>query len=114
MRHDGVEVKVTYEGEQLAEVMEALDFDDMSSLTVWFFDDVTAGVRLPLLEAGVVIRLRDRGEDSDATVKLRPCRGFPAPRPVADNGFDRRVRVRCRRGLGRGAAGPRGLGAGTL
>ena len=74
MRHDGVEVKVTYEGAQLARAMEVLDLDDSSSLAVWFYEDVTPGVRLPLLDAGVVIRVRDRGEDSDATVKLRPCR----------------------------------------
>jgi hypothetical protein len=66
MRHDGVEVKVTYEGEQLAEVMDALDFDDRSSLTVWFFDDVT--------------------------VKLRPCRASqlldPWPRTESTDAFE--------------------------
>jgi phosphoglycolate phosphatase-like HAD superfamily hydrolase len=74
MRHDGVEVKVTYEGDQLADAMDVLDLDDDSSLTIWFYDDITPGVRSPLLDAGVVIRVRDRGDDSDATVKLRPCR----------------------------------------
>lgn len=47
---------------------------------IWFLDDITEGLReaLPLLNSGVILRLRRPEKDSkdkeDSTVKLRPCR----------------------------------------
>jgi phosphoglycolate phosphatase-like HAD superfamily hydrolase len=84
MRHGGVEIKVTYEGDQLARARDVLHLDDDEDLTIWFYDDITPGVRLPLVDAGVVIRARDRGDDSDATVKLRPCRASQLVAPWPD------------------------------
>ena len=42
---------------------------------VWFLDDLTDGAKpaLPLLNAGIVLRLR-RGDKEQSTIKLRPCR----------------------------------------
>lgn len=44
---------------------------------IWFLEDCTPGLptALPLLDAGVVLRLRqEAGGEDDSTVKLRPCR----------------------------------------
>ena len=61
-------------------VLERLGVGERTRLDVWFCDDLTTGTDLPLLAAGVVVRLRvphgahggpGRG---DSVVKLRPCR----------------------------------------
>jgi len=46
---------------------------------IWFLDDLTEGLApaLPLLNSGVILRLRrpkEHGGKEDSTVKLRPCR----------------------------------------
>jgi hypothetical protein len=65
---------------------------------VYFLDDLTPGVHptLPLVESGVVLRLRSNGSDKDdSTVKLRPCRrsqladGWQQPRE--GSGFKFRI-----------------------
>jgi hypothetical protein len=80
MRLDGVEIKVTLQAEQVPTLLERLGLGERTRLDVWFCDDLSTGTDLPLLEAGVVIRLRTphgahggpgRG---DSVVKLRPCR----------------------------------------
>lgn len=45
-------------------------------MQIWFYEDTTVGVTpLPLLEAGICIRLRVKSPSKgDCTVKLRPCR----------------------------------------
>lgn len=75
MRLDGVEVKVTLEADQLTKAMDVLELDDESRLTIWFYDDLTIGQQLPLLGAGLAVRVRAKsGGGGDCTVKLRPCR----------------------------------------
>lgn len=73
---DPVEIKVNIAGD-VDHALGILGLDGGKKREVWFFDDVTEGTRaaLPLLSAGVVLRLRRRknGEE-DSTVKLRPCR----------------------------------------
>ncbi|MEW2480127.1 hypothetical protein AB0876_11100 [Mycobacterium sp. NPDC049093] len=71
-----VEIKVNVKGD-VDHALSLLGLSGGKSRKVWFLDDLTEGARpvLPLLSAGIVLRLRrnkDGGEDS--TVKLRPCR----------------------------------------
>lgn len=71
-----VEIKLNIEG-SVDHALSVLGLTDGKARRVWFLDDLTEGARppLPLLSAGIVLRLRrnrDGGEDS--TVKLRPCR----------------------------------------
>jgi hypothetical protein len=86
MRVDGVEIKVTVADAQVDHALGVLDLEDESRQAVWFFDDATTGVHLPLLEAGLVLRVRvkDSGR-GDVTVKLRPCRASQ----LAGEWFDR-------------------------
>lgn len=75
MRLDGVEVKTTLEAEQVAPALDALRLGDESPLTIWFYDDLTTGSELSLLDAGLAIRIRAKDPiGGDCTVKLRPCR----------------------------------------
>jgi hypothetical protein len=76
MRLDGVEIKVNVAAGDVPGAMDALELADDSNLRIWFFEDTSAGLSLPLLEAGLVIRLRAKLDDDegDCTVKLRPCR----------------------------------------
>jgi hypothetical protein len=80
MRLDGVEVKVTLQADQVPAVLERLGLGERTRLDVWFCDDLTTGTDLPLLAAGVVVRLRvPHGAHGgpghgDSVVKLRPCR----------------------------------------
>ncbi|MEV0670347.1 hypothetical protein [Mycobacterium sp. NPDC050441] len=71
-----VEIKVNVKGD-VDRALSVLGLNAGKPRKVWFLDDLTEGARpsLPLLSAGIVLRLRrnkDGGEDS--TVKLRPCR----------------------------------------
>jgi hypothetical protein len=86
MRTDGVEIKVTVTDPQVGRALDVLDLGDQSRLTIWFYEDVTTGMRLPLLEAGLIVRARvkDSGR-GDVTVKLRPCRASQ----LAGDWFDR-------------------------
>ncbi len=76
MRLDGVEMKVNVFGTDVPDAMDVLDLDDESTMRIWFYEDLTPGVPpLPLLEAGLILRVRVRDDgDVDTTVKLRPCR----------------------------------------
>jgi hypothetical protein len=76
MRLDGVEIKVTVADAQVGRAMEVLELGDQSRVAIWFYEDLTTGMRLPLLEAGLILRARvkDSGRGGDLTVKLRPCR----------------------------------------
>jgi hypothetical protein len=87
MRPDGVEIKVTVADAQVGQAMDVLDLGDESRLAIWFYEDVTTGMRLPLLEAGLVLRARVKGSarGGDVTVKLRPCRASQ----LAGDWFDR-------------------------
>lgn len=71
-----VEIKLNIKGD-VDHALSVLGLGSGKPRKVWFLDDLTDGARppLPLLAAGIVLRLRrnrDGGEDS--TVKLRPCR----------------------------------------
>ncbi|MEV5598664.1 hypothetical protein [Streptomyces sp. NPDC052496] len=82
-RLDAVELKVTFSGARAEVAAKALAPDDGGVWCQVFFCE---GPRhrhpgeLPLLEAGVILRLRSRqGRKGDATVKLRPCRRARVP-----------------------------------
>jgi hypothetical protein len=76
MRLDGVEVKVSIGGPDVATAIRALGLGaDGQPRGVGFIEDTTVGVALPLFHQGIVLRVRqERDEEGDATVKLRPCR----------------------------------------
>ena len=73
---DAIEIKVNIGG-NVDRALTALGLNGGKARQVWFLDDLTEGARdpLPLLTAGIVLRLRrkDNGEE-DSTIKLRPCR----------------------------------------
>jgi hypothetical protein len=79
MRLDGVEIKVSFGSDQTGSAMQALSLpSSQPRWQIFFCEDVNPGVLpgTPLLDGGVVLRARLRsGDDADATVKLRPCRG---------------------------------------
>jgi hypothetical protein len=73
-----IEIKVNIGGD-VNQALSALGLDGGRQRKVWFLEDLTEGARptLPLLSAGIVLRLRKRDDgdgDEDSTVKLRPCR----------------------------------------
>jgi hypothetical protein len=74
---DAIEIKVNIGGD-VDQTLTALGLNGGKARQVWFLDDLTEGARppLPLLSAGIVLRLRRRGDNGkeDSTVKLRPCR----------------------------------------
>jgi hypothetical protein len=78
MRLDDVEIKVTVSGDQTPAAVRALGLSpDRPVWQIYFCEDVTAGLSAgtPLLDAGVILRARDKpGDKDDTTVKLRPCR----------------------------------------
>ncbi|MFI7102599.1 hypothetical protein ACIBK8_24950 [Streptomyces sp. NPDC050161] len=80
LKNADVEVKLSMSGEAADSALRmlGLEADDGKGLTIYFWEKPwTDGdnVRLPLSEAGVVIRLRKsaKGDADDLTVKLRPC-----------------------------------------
>jgi hypothetical protein len=71
-----IEIKVNVGGD-VDQALSALGLNGGRQRKVWFLDDLTEGARptLPLLSAGIVLRLRQHDDgDEDSTVKLRPCR----------------------------------------
>lgn len=60
--------------------LRTLGLDDGDRRWVWFLEDLTPGVTaLPLLSAGVIVRLRlnprnNKSDEADSTIKLRPAR----------------------------------------
>jgi hypothetical protein len=99
MRLDGVEIKVSLAGANVTTALEALKIDPASDphrRRVGFIEDVTVGHDLPLLQCGIVLRVREFGdEDGDSTVKLRPCRRSQLTRAWIDkrDGDGWRLRV---------------------
>ncbi|MFG2226316.1 hypothetical protein [Streptomyces sp. NPDC048644] len=80
LKNADVEVKLSMSGEAADSALRmlGLEADDGKDLTIYFWERPwTDGdsIRLPLSEAGVVIRLRKaaKGDADDLTVKLRPC-----------------------------------------
>ena len=73
--HEPVEIKMTL-SESVPDALDTLHLGSGSSLRIWFLDDLTSGLPepLPLLAAGVILRLRAKDDEDDSTVKLRPCR----------------------------------------
>jgi hypothetical protein len=75
--NEPVEIKVTVAG-SVPGAISALDLGNPSiRRSIWFLEDRTPGLpsALPLLDAGVILRLRqEHGGTDDSTVKLRPCR----------------------------------------
>jgi hypothetical protein len=69
-----VEIKVNVAG-PAADALSLLALGEGSKRRIWFLEDLTPGLGtpLPLLSAGVLLRLRS-GKSDDSTVKLRPCR----------------------------------------
>jgi hypothetical protein len=69
-----VEIKVNVAA-PVQDALAVLHLEDGSERRIWFLEDVTPGLdpALPLLSAGVVLRVRS-GKSDDSTVKLRPCR----------------------------------------
>lgn len=77
MRLDAVEVKLNVAPDGVSEALALLGIHgDGSGREIYFADDPQAkGATLPLLDGGVVLRVR-RAPDGkvDSTAKLRPCR----------------------------------------
>ncbi|MGY3200012.1 hypothetical protein [Streptomyces sp. TE5632] len=71
-----IEIKVNIEGD-VAAALSALGGSSSPRTTrrIWFAEDRdgVAGGRMPLLDGGVIVRLRIGGNPDDLTVKLRPC-----------------------------------------
>ena len=91
-----VEIKVNL-APSVADALTALGLDRGSDRQIWFLEDLTPGLEpaLPLLAAGVVLRLRS-GETEESTIKLRPCRRTQltpewANRVNTENNFKYRV-----------------------
>lgn len=71
-----VEIKINVEGDA-SRTLKTLNLSDGGERSIWFLEDLTAGLAslTPLLSEGVIIRLRGNADGTtDSTVKLRPCR----------------------------------------
>jgi len=76
MRLDSVEIKVTLSGDQVARAVSEFGLpDDRPEWAIYFGEDVTREISpdLPMLGSGIVFRIREKADRTDATVKLRPC-----------------------------------------
>ncbi|MEU2395976.1 hypothetical protein [Streptomyces sp. NPDC007369] len=91
---EAAEIKISFAGAEAAAALGALGLDrsDGRRRSIHFWDRpqraaAVGAVTLPLLDRGVILRLRrDRGDadrgsrpEADMTVKLRPCPALPAP-----------------------------------
>ena len=77
MRLDGVEVKVSLNGEQTAAAVSTLNLADGAPWKIFFAEDVTAGLcsATPLLDQHLILRARQKARGKgDVTVKFRPGR----------------------------------------
>jgi hypothetical protein len=78
MRLDAVEIKVTVAGDQVTEGLRRFELSgDGKRRQIFFAEDPASGasVVLPLLDGGVVLRVRESEDrEVESTVKLRPCR----------------------------------------
>lgn len=72
----GAELKISFGARQVAAVLERLGVERPGKVgQIFFLDDHTIGAGLPLLDAGVILRLRrGRSGSIKSTVKLRPAR----------------------------------------
>ena len=71
----GVEIKANVDAVEIDSALRAFERDgEGSPAVIRFAEDTTVGAELPLLAAGIVLRGRERKDDDDVTVKLRPCR----------------------------------------
>ncbi len=76
-RLDAVKIKIAVPAGQTRQARDALGLRDegRERRRLYFCEDLTAVCPLPLLENGVILRLRQRDDGpDDSTVKLRPCR----------------------------------------
>jgi hypothetical protein len=72
---DGAEIKVNVAEDDIDRAIQVLELDHESAVRIWFYEDTTPGVGVPLLDAGMVVRVRAFDDDKpDSTAKLRPCR----------------------------------------
>lgn len=69
-----IEIKVNLDT-AVADAIAVLDRrrSEMRERQIWFADDATSGELTPLMNAGVIIRVRSGDGADDMTVKLRPC-----------------------------------------
>lgn len=76
VKADRAELKISFRSTQVPTVRRQLDLDPQGKMgDVFFLEDLTIGVGLPLLEAGVILRIRKaRSGAVKTTVKLRPAR----------------------------------------
>jgi hypothetical protein len=78
-RLDAIEIKVSVGASDMDAAADAfgLDLQDGRRRSIYFCEDVRGPggpAALPLLEQGVILRLRkNKGKADDSTVKLRPC-----------------------------------------
>ncbi|MCF3102195.1 hypothetical protein IPZ58_11425 [Streptomyces roseoverticillatus] len=91
-RNAKVEIKIIFVGDTAEDACRslALEPDGGRRLSIHFWDAPRAdgsGIRLPLAEAGAIIRLRRpaTGEKSDLTAKLRPCDPTALPERWREN-----------------------------
>ncbi|MGK5543906.1 hypothetical protein ACSNOH_04080 [Streptomyces sp. URMC 127] len=91
-RNAGAEFKILFAGEAAEDARRSLALDPGGGkrLSVYFWDAPRtdgAGIRLPLAEAGAIIRLRRpaRGRKGDLTAKLRPCEPAALPARWREN-----------------------------
>jgi hypothetical protein len=74
-RLDAVEIKVNLTGApaDAAQTVLGLGGGRGERRQIYFCEDLTGHTGLPLLDAGVILRVRRTPDGDDVTVKLRPC-----------------------------------------
>jgi hypothetical protein len=103
VRLDGVEVKVSLDGDQTAAAVRVLDLADGAAWKIFFAEDVTTGLcsATPLLDQHLIVRARQKtsGKKDDVTVKFRPGRrsqlsdSWLAMTKTADGNLDAELKV---------------------
>ncbi|WP_326586148.1 hypothetical protein [Streptomyces sp. NBC_01294] len=102
---EAAEIKISFAGAEAGAAFEALalDRDEARHRVIHFWDrperSAGDGVALPLLDRGIILRLRRDNEeletkrDADMTVKLRPCPALPTPWRESREGEDWEFRI---------------------
>ncbi|HEY7272868.1 MAG TPA: hypothetical protein VH502_09050 [Actinoplanes sp.] len=73
-RLDAVEIKVNFTGARADAALAVLGLlGDGERRQIYFGEDLTGHTTLPLLDDGVILRVRRTPDGDDVTVKLRPC-----------------------------------------
>jgi hypothetical protein len=73
-RLDAVEIKVNLAGARADDAHNVLGLSGKGERRqIYFCEDLTGHTGLPLLDAGVILRVRRTPNGDDVTVKLRPC-----------------------------------------